>query len=250
VSGFKDHFSERAEGYAIYRPRYPATLAAWLASAAPARKLAWDVGCGSGQLSTLLGEQFEKVIATDASSAQVERAVAHPHVEYRVEPAESSSLTSGSADLVTVAQAAHWMKLDAFYREARRVAREEALIALIAYERTRIDPSIDPIIETFYSGDLDRWWPPERKHIETGYRTLDFPFQPVAAPSFEMKATWTADQLVGYIRTWSAVRAMEAANGPEATNRFEDSVRRAWGPGARDVIWPMVVLAGRVKRKG
>jgi len=247
VSGFKDHFSERAEGYAIYRPRYPAALAAWLASAAPARKLAWDVGCGSGQLSTLLGDQFEKVIATDASSAQVERAVAHPRVEYRVEPAESSSLSSGSADLITVAQAAHWMKLDAFYKEARRVARNEALIALIAYERTRIDPSIDAIIERFYSGDLDRWWPPERKHIETGYRTLDFPFEPVAAPSFEMKATWTADQLVGYIRTWSAVRAMEAASGPEATNRFEGSVRRAWGPGARDVVWPMVVLAGRVK---
>ena len=249
MSGFKDHFSERAAGYAVYRPHYPPTLAAWLATAAPARKLAWDVGCGSGQLSTLLGDHFEKVIATDASSAQIERAAAHPRVEYRMEPAESSSLASSSADLITVAQAAHWMKLDAFYKEARRVAREGALIALVAYERTRIDPSIDPIIERFYAGDLAAWWPPERKHIETGYRTLDFPFEPVAAPLFEMKATWTADQLVGYIRTWSAVRAMEAANGPRATNRFEDAVRRAWGPGAREVTWPIVVLAGRVKPK-
>ena len=249
MSGFKDHFSERAAGYAVYRPHYPPTLAAWLATAAPARKLAWDVGCGSGQLSTLLGDHFEKVIATDASSAQIERAAAHPRVEYRMEPAESSSLASSSADLITVAQAAHWMKLDAFYKEARRVAREGALIALVAYERTRIDPSIDPIIERFYAGDLAAWWPPERKHIETGYRTLDFPFEPVAAPLFEMKATWTADQLAGYIRTWSAVRAMEAANGPRATNRFEDAVRRAWGPGAREGTWPIVVLAGRVKPK-
>ena len=249
MSGFKDHFSERAAGYAVYRPHYPPTLAAWLATAAPARKLAWDVGCGSGQLSTLLGDHFEKVIATDASSAQIERAAAHPRVEYRMEPAESSSLASSSADLITVAQAAHWMKLDAFYKEARRVAREGALIALVAYERTRIDPSIDPIIERFYAGDLAAWWPPERKHIETGYRTLDFPFEPVAAPLFEMKATWTADQLVGYIRTWSAVRAMEAANGPRATNRFEDAVRRAWGTGSRDVTWPIVVLAGRVNQE-
>lgn len=249
MSGFKDHFSERAAGYAIYRPHYPATLAAWLASAAPARKLAWDVGCGSGQLSTLLGDHFEKVIATDPSSAQIERAVAHPRVEYRVEPAESSSLASSSADLITVAQAAHWMKLDAFYREARRVARDAAIIALVAYERTRIDPSVDPIIEKFYAGDLARWWPPERKHIERGYRSLDFPFGAAAAPKFEMKAMWTADQLVGYVRTWSAVRAMEAANGPEATNRFEDSVRRAWGTGSRQVTWPMVVLAGRMTPK-
>jgi SAM-dependent methyltransferase len=246
VSGFKDHFSERAAGYAVYRPHYPAELAAWLASAAPARRLAWDAGCGSGQLSTLLGDHFEKVIATDASSAQIERAVAHPRVEYRVEPAESSTLAAGSADLITVAQAAHWMKLDAFYREARRVASDGALIALVAYERTRIDPAVDPIIERFYAGDLDRWWPPERKHIETGYRTLGFPFEPIAAPPFEMKATWTADQLVGYIRTWSAVRAMEAATGPEATNRFEESVRGVWGPDAREITWPMVVLAGRI----
>src|SRR5215208_5066769 len=88
---FKDHFSERAAGYASYRPHYTPELAEWLASLAPARRLAWDVACGSGQLSTLLGDRFDKVVATDASREQVGQATPHARVEYRVEPAETSS---------------------------------------------------------------------------------------------------------------------------------------------------------------
>src|SRR5690349_17590978 len=117
---FKDHFSERAAGYASYRPHYPREVATWLASVAPARNLAWDVACGSGQLSTLLGDLFRLVIATDASAAQIEQAARHPNVEYRVEPGERASLSDRTADLITVAQAAHWIDLKAFYAEVRR----------------------------------------------------------------------------------------------------------------------------------
>ncbi|HET9424188.1 MAG TPA: class I SAM-dependent methyltransferase [Gemmatimonadaceae bacterium] len=247
MTGFKDHFSERAPGYATFRPHYPAELAAWLGSVAPRKELAWDAACGSGQLSTLLGDHFRKVVATDASDAQVSEAAHHPNVEYRVEPAESSSLAERSADLVTVAQGAHWLNLAAFYKEAQRVGRDGSPIALIAYERTRIEPAVDAIVEAFYSGELEPWWPPERKHIETGYRDLAFPFERIEAPQLEMKASWTADQLLGYIRTWSAVRAMERENGPAATDRFAAEVRRVWRSGAKSVSWPIFVLAGRIR---
>ncbi|MEO5567606.1 MAG: class I SAM-dependent methyltransferase [Gemmatimonadaceae bacterium] len=245
-AGFKDHFSERAPAYASYRPHYPAELAAWLADVAPARDMAWDAACGSGQLSTLLGDRFERVVATDASAAQIGQAVAHAHVEYRVEPAETTSFADRSLDLITVAQAAHWLSLNAFYKEVRRVARPRAVIALIAYGRTHIDPRVDSIVEAFYAGDLDPWWPPERKHIETEYRDLDFPFDRIEAPAFDMQAFWTADQLIGYVRTWSAVRAMESANGPMATERFAESIHNAWGNEARLVRWPVVIKAGQL----
>src|SRR3954469_21565908 len=127
-ASFKDHFSERAAGYASHRPHYTPELAQWLASIAPARRLAWDVACGSGQLSTLLGDEFAKVVATDASRAQIEQATSHPRVEYRVEPAERSSLADHSADLVAVAQAVHWLDLGKFYDEARRVARPGGIL--------------------------------------------------------------------------------------------------------------------------
>jgi len=63
-SGFHDHFSQVAAGYAVHRPTYPAAVAALLAELAPRRDLAWDNGCGSGQLSVLLAGRFARVIAS------------------------------------------------------------------------------------------------------------------------------------------------------------------------------------------
>lgn len=246
---FKDHFSERAASYASHRPHYPSELAGWLSCIAPSRALSWDVACGSGQLSTLLGDRFDRVIATDASAQQVANAEQHPRVEHRVEPAESSSLADSSVDLIAVAQAAHWFNLPEFYREVRRVAKPGAVIALLAYGIAVIDPALDTVIDEFYRADLDGFWPPERSHIETGYRDLEFPFPRIESPPFDMKTTWTADQMFGYISTWSAVRAMEAKNGSGGTERFASALRSAWGPEAREVRWPMVVVAGVVHSK-
>ena len=71
---FKNHFSDRAAAYAARRPTYPVALVDFLADVAPRRELAWDSGCGSGQLSVLLAGCFEQVIATDASAEQIGRA--------------------------------------------------------------------------------------------------------------------------------------------------------------------------------
>jgi len=244
---FKDHFSERATGYATHRPRYTKELAHWLSTLAPARDVAWDAGCGSGQLSTLLGDEFRRVIATDASSAQIERAQPHPHVEYRTEPAEKSSLADRSADLISVAQALHWMNLDDFYMEVRRVARPGAAFALVAYHIAIIDRDVDAVIDRFYSGDLNGYWPPERGHIETEYRDIPFPFERIATPPrMYLTVGWTVEQMLGYIRTWSAVRALEKAKGPELTEEFAARLRAAWGSEAREVRWPLVLVAGRI----
>src|SRR4051794_23805954 len=109
--GFKDHFSDRAATYAAFRPSYPRELVDYLASIAPSRALAWDAGCGSGQLSTLLGDVFDRVIATDASAEQIGRAAPHPHVAYSVAPAERAPAADRAVDLISVAQAAHWFDL-------------------------------------------------------------------------------------------------------------------------------------------
>src|SRR5689334_7665279 len=150
ASTFKDHFSDRAAAYASSRPHYTLELARWLADIAPSRHLAWDAGCGSGQLSTLLGDEFDRVIATDASKEQIAQAEPHAHVEYRAEPAEKSTLENHSADLVTVAQAVHWMNLDAFYPEVRRVAKPGGVVVLIAYGIAVIEPVVDKVIDRFY----------------------------------------------------------------------------------------------------
>src|SRR5512138_3071788 len=93
-----DHFSTVAKNYAAFRPHYPKTLVDAL-RARVTGDTAWDIGCGSGQLTLGLAEQFARVIATDPAAAQIEAAPAHPRVEYRVAPAEASGLPDASIDL-------------------------------------------------------------------------------------------------------------------------------------------------------
>ena len=246
TDGFKDHFSRRSADYAASRPGYPTALVNWLAGVAPARSLAWDAACGSGQLSTLLGVYFDRVVATDASSSQIAEARAHPQVEYRVERAESTSLAGGSVDLITVAQAAHWLALEEFYGEVRRVARPGGVVALVAYGLTQVNPAVDALVGDFYWGDLAGHWPPERKHIEEGYRDLPFPFERFEQPTFDMTVEWSPEQMVAYVRTWSAVKALETAEGAARFDRFAADLRATWGEVTRQVRWPLTILCGRV----
>ena len=55
------------------RPTYPEALFAWLASLPASRKLAVDVGAGSGQATLALAQHFKRVIGTDSSASQLRR---------------------------------------------------------------------------------------------------------------------------------------------------------------------------------
>ena len=139
---FQDHFSAVAAGYARFRPRYPTELCADLAAAAPAHGLAWDCATGNGQAAVALAAHFARVVATDASAAQLARATPHPRITYRLGPERESGLDDGSVDLVTVAQAFHWLDLDAFYAEVRRVLRPRGALAVWCYDLARVDAAV------------------------------------------------------------------------------------------------------------
>jgi len=202
---FRDHFSKHAPDYATYRPHYPRELFAWLAGLTRSHEIVWDAGAGTGQASIALAEFFARVIATDASSAQIASAEPHERVEYRIAAAESSGLPDGAADLVTAAQSLHWFDVSGFFAEARRVAKPDGIVAVWTYARPGTgDPAIDAPLEQFHENVIAPWWPPERRLVDTGYRTVPFPFAEIDPPPFEMTARWTLRELLGYIGTWSA----------------------------------------------
>jgi SAM-dependent methyltransferase len=245
---FKDHFSTHSAGYAAYRPTYPIALVNFLAGAAPARTLALDCGCGTGQLSVQLATRFERVVATDASASQIASAEPHERVEYRAARAEDSGLRDGSADLITVAQAAHWLDLDRFYAEARRVAKPGALLALITYGVLHVEGETDQLVQRFYYDTIGPYWPPERRHVEAGYRTLAFPFEEIPVPELAIEVSWRLPDLLGYVDTWSAVREAEKAVGRKPIDAFAREVADQWGdPEARRrVVWPLSMRVARL----
>jgi len=245
---FKDHFSVAADKYAAHRPAYPTALAEFLAGAAPRPGVAWDAGCGSGQLSVLLGDRFEHVIATDGSAEQLAHAAPHPRVEYRRATAEASGLADASVDLAVSAQAAHWFDLPSYYAEVRRVARKGAVVAQSVYNLVEVDARIDLAVRRFYADKLGKYWPPERRHVETEYTTLPFPFERIETPRLEMHATWTLAHFIGYMRSWSGVMMMEKALGTQPMESLQREIETLWGPkgSSREVRWPLTLRVGRV----
>lgn len=228
-ASFKDHFSKVAKAYAAVRPQYPDELYAFLAAHAPARDLAWDAATGNGQAAVGIARHVQRVVASDASAEQIAHAIASPTVEYRVARAEQSGLADASIDLITVAQAAHWFDLDAFYQEVRRVARPNALVALWSYGYFGMTPEIDAIIDRFSEGKLQSYWPRESRVIRDHYRPLPFPFDEMTAPSFYMRHSFTLGQLEQYFRSWSGVQRYIDSQGEDPIPTLMSELQGAWG---------------------
>jgi len=240
---FKDHFSTQAKDYARYRPHYPRELYDYLASLPTTRQLAWDCATGSGQAAVALAESFERVIATDASPQQLQRAQPHPRVSYQVGSAEAAPLEDTSVDLITVAQALHWFDLDAFATEVGRALKPGGILAVWTYEMAQIEPEVDAIVEHFYRDIVGPWWPPERAMVESGYADIQLPFTELDTPAFHMQADWTLEQLTGYLGSWSAVQRYRDANGEHPMNQVIAPLSTVWGSPeqAKTVRWPLAL---------
>jgi len=248
AASFKDLFSGYADDYSKYRPGYPPALFDALAALCASRERAWDCGTGNGQAAVELSRRFHRVVATDPSEQQLAAAPPVDNVEYRIAPAERSGLPDASVDLVTVAQALHWFHFDAFFAEVRRVSRPGGLLAVWSYGFMEVAPAVDALVLRLYHDVVGPYWQPERRHVEEGYRSIPFPFAEVQAPRVEMTVRWSFTQLIGYLRTWSAVRDYQRARGDDPVAALGDELLRAWGPPAeeRAVTWPLAVRVFRV----
>jgi SAM-dependent methyltransferase len=213
MAAFKDHFSRQSAAYSRYRPGYPPELIEFVASCAPDTGLAVDSATGNGQAAVALAAHFDVVLAVDASRSQLERAARHPRVQYVCSTVERLPVAAGSVALVAAAQAAHWFDFDRFYSET-----------------------------------VGRYWPPERRYVEEGYRTLPFPWREQPAPQFSLETSWDLDQVMGYLATWSSVQRYKDAHGQrDPLPELRAHLAPLWPAdhGARLVAWPIHLRVGR-----
>jgi SAM-dependent methyltransferase len=243
----KDHFSGHADCYEACRPTYPEPLFAYLASLCSVHELAWDCATGNGQAAVALAPYFGTVIATDASQRQIDQARPHEKVRYLVATADAAPIDDTTVDLVTVAQALHWFDLPRFYAEVRRILRPGGILAVWCYQLHTITPEIDTIVHRLFDDIVGGDWPPERRLVEEGYRTLPFPFDEIAAPPFQMVHSWDRDHLLGYLGSWSSTQRYRKRTGEDPLDLIKEQLESAWGEPdrLRDVMWPLLLRVGR-----
>ena len=217
---------------------------AFIASRCEEHDLAWDCATGNGQSAWSLVAHFTSVIATDASSEQIGSAGKHAGIEFRVARAEASALRSASVDLITVAQALHWFDIDRFFAEVCRVLKPGGVLAIWCYEHCRVGAACDQQIRKIFA-EVEPYWPPEREIVESRYKGIALPVAEFSADKFHMQACWTADNMLDYMRTWSASQRYLDDKGADPTAHFANELRAAWGDDRHTVRWPITLRMGR-----
>jgi len=134
---YKSYFNPRsvAERYFEGRPRYHPfvieKICEFLKIGKPvARTL--DVGCGTGFSSVALKDISEIVVGCDLSAEMLGHSEDAPSVEYSVASGEYLPFSTSEFDLITVAQAVHWMDREKFFAESERVLKTGC--PMIAYD--------------------------------------------------------------------------------------------------------------------
>lgn len=227
----KDNFSAQAHLYAIYRPVYPQALYNYLYSHIDSFDNAWDCATGNGQVAVELAKRFTNVYATDISQKQLDNATPKNNIYYSLQRAEETTFDNDFFSLITVAQALHWFKFDAFNAEAKRVLKPNGIIAVWLYDVLSINPEIDKHFLHFYKVTTNPYWDSERVHIDEHYKSVPFPFANVEDAKFSIEVEWDIKQFAGYLNTWSGVQKFIAANNYNPVDNLIEEIKPLWPEG-------------------
>jgi SAM-dependent methyltransferase len=192
-------FGEDAELYDRARPSYPPELIDDLVELVGAAAVVVDAACGTGKAAVQLAQRGLRGVGVEADPAMaaVARRNLEDHPGWRVEVSDFEDWQprddDGPFDLVTVAQAWHWIDHERGARAAERLLRPGGVLAIFGYapvfEETPLRAEIDAIYDEL-APEPPAWskapaenlppgaafgLPAEREyHGETDYTTAEF----------------------------------------------------------------------------
>ena len=243
----KDNFSGQASDYSKFRPHYPAEMIEHIVSFVQNKNAALDAATGNGQVAVQLSEYFQTVYATDISENQLLHAPRILNVIYKKLPAEHTDFNDHEFDLITVAQAIHWFDFDLFYNEVRRILKPGGIIAVLGYGLFSTNEDSDKILLNFYNNIVGPFWDSERRYLDEMYETIPFPFEEIPSKKIANHFTWTFDQLVGYLETWSATEHYKAHHNQNPIDLIREDLQKSWQQSSKKVSFPMLLRIGKLK---
>jgi len=243
----KDNFSKQAVAYSKFRPEYPDEMIDYIVSFVKDKTTALDIATGNGQVAHALSKHFEFVYATDISKKQLQNAIQDKNIIYKKEPAEKTSFDNHQFDLITVAQGIHWFDFDDFYKEIYRTLKPEGYFAVLGYGLFSTNTSSDRMIRHFYHTIIGPYWDKERVYLDENYRTIPFPFNEVEVKNFHNNFTWSFEQLIGYLETWSATQHYITKNNQNPIDLIYNDLKESWEMNDKKVYFPLLLRIGTIK---
>ncbi len=152
----------------------------------------------------------ERVIGIDVSANQIANAIPKDNVEYRCNKAEDLSfLSSNSVDLITIATTLHWLDVEVFVKEVKRVLKPQTgVFAIWTYGFGTLDnPAANKINSDFFHVFLLPYWNEKQHLINDYYQSLVplFPYQSTLRQYIiERQIETNIGGLIGFIETTSA----------------------------------------------
>jgi SAM-dependent methyltransferase len=202
-------FGQSATTYDAYRPEWPAATAAWLTGTeadGPRRQATLDVldlGAGTGKLTRTMVAAGHRVTAVDPSEDMLAvLAGSLPQVRTVVGVAEQLPLADGGFDVVTVAQAWHWLDQAAAAGECARVLRPGGLLAIAWHLRSA--QAAAWVEELYALAGEPEYQGREAVRSRTALE-LPAPFGNVERTTFEYGLPLTPAGLAAVASTWSYV---------------------------------------------
>lgn len=104
-----------------------------------------------------------------------------------------------------------------------------------------VNPQVDKVVQDLYGNLLKDYWSQRRQWVEQSYANLSFPYPLEMVPNLSMQQTWSYQQLMGYLETWSATQRYIEENQEDPVQIISKPLEFAWCDIShmKKVIWEL-----------
>jgi len=211
----KTIFNALAEQYNAYRPHYPAEALLFLVTLGELDNSSdvADIGTGTGRIAVELAKYVRLVYAVDTASVMLDQLQISAeedglsNIRMIEAPGEATGLQTESLDLVTLAQAFHWMDKPSALKEAGRILKPNKSLVLLWNQVTNTKDDyyseISSLIKKYnsaYKGGADILSADFPDHINSSKL-----FGPTERYTFSFEAHYAPENYIGFLLSKSYI---------------------------------------------
>ena len=190
-----------------------------------------DIACGSGQSTFPLSPVFKRCIGTDISEAQIsyakEKIDKHtPNVEFEVSSSDKLSFPDQSVDMISCAQAWHWLDHSTTIPEVQRVLKKPGCVAIYGYSRPILaNKTLNVLFNEFCECYIFQYRHPRSQPLDNLYHDIPLPYPLTERYDTTVHYQTTIQDFIGYISTWSSWQRYLEHHSKSAIENLDSKMR-------------------------